>query len=57
MYDNLLEITTSLKSIKNNIASDAYKIMTSDTISDATEIMSDINSNFPHQKSFESLEK
>lgn len=43
IYNNLLEITTSLKCIKNNIASDAYKIMTSDTISDTTEIMGDIN--------------
>lgn len=43
IYNNLLEITSSLKSIRNNLASDAYKIMTSDNISDTTEIMDDIN--------------
>lgn len=43
IYNNLLEITTSLKSIKNNIASDAYKMMKSDEIADTTEIISDIN--------------
>lgn len=40
---NLCEIINSLKTIRNNMASNLYKIMTSDNISDTTEIMSDIN--------------
>lgn len=43
IYNNLREITSSLKNIRNNIASEAYQIMTSDDITDATEIISDIN--------------
>lgn len=40
---NLGNIVTSLRTIKNNIASDLYNIFTSDEITDSTEIITDIN--------------
>lgn len=43
IYNNLREIIISLKSIRDNLASEAYKIMTSDNLSDTTGIINDIN--------------